>query len=570
MKNIENTSLFNFLHKHYHLDSNVFLEHEKNKKMTSSLLLSLVNEHHVNSKDFYLKCGDIFRIPILDVSVYNIDFFPEEMLHNRLVEEHHCLPIYNDKNILILAITNPFNNIAISEYRFFSKKNIESVLVDAAELSVIINAIRDRHAQQNTLQNDVDDFEELELEIQEDSDSLLEEDINTEDAPITRFVNKIIINAINLNASDLHLEPYEKSYRIRARVDGILQIIAQPSARLSNRISARIKIMSQLDIAERRVPQDGKFKLKISETRSIDFRVSSCPTIFGEKIVLRIMDPASTQIDIELLGFTSAQKKIYIDMLKKPQGMIIVTGPTGSGKSVTLYTGLNLINSIDKNISTVEDPVELNISGINQVQVNNKQGLTFAKTLKSFLRQDPDIIMVGEIRDLETGEIAIKAAQTGHLVLTTLHTNSAPETINRMMDMGLPHYNIATSVSLIIAQRLMRKLCTTCKKIDSTLTYNDLIEIGLSADQASKNPIIYKANSSGCNKCLYGYKGRVGIYQVMPITPIISRLILDGANSMQIAKQAAKEGISTVTDSAINRVIDGITSLDEFLRVAKV
>jgi type IV pilus assembly protein PilB len=386
---------------------------------------------------------------------------------------------------------------------------------------------------------------------------------NEDDAPIVVFINKILLDAIKKGASDLHFEPYEKAYRIRFRVDGILTEVAKPPVALSSRMAARLKVMSKLDIAERRVPQDGRIKLALSKKKSIDFRVSTLPTMWGEKVVMRILDSSSAMLGIDMLGYEPEQKKIFTEALAQPQGMILVTGPTGSGKTVSLYTGLNILNTEQRNISTAEDPVEINLEGINQVQINNRAGLTFPGALRSFLRQDPDIVMVGEIRDLETAEISIKAAQTGHLVLSTLHTNSAAETLTRLLNMGVPSYNVASSVSIIIAQRLARRLCTQCRE-EEHLTETQLVEQGFPADKLS-DITLYKA--VGCSHCTNGYKGRVGIYEVIKISPQISSIIMEGGNSLDIAKQCQTEGYNNLRQSGLQKAMSGMTSLAEINRV---
>jgi type IV pilus assembly protein PilB len=403
------------------------------------------------------------------------------------------------------------------------------------------------------------DLEALDVGGGEDTaaDDVQRDDV--EDAPIVRFVNKVLLDAIRRGASDIHFEPYEKMYRVRLRIDGVLREISQPPVTLAGKISARLKVLSRLDIAERRVPQDGRMKMRISKSRAIDFRVSSCPTLFGEKVVLRILDPSSAQLGIDALGYEPHQKDLYMKNLARPQGMILVTGPTGSGKTVSLYTGLNILNTEDTNISTAEDPAEINLPGVNQVNVNNRVGLTFAAALRAFLRQDPDVVMVGEIRDLETAEIAIKAAQTGHLVLSTLHTNDAPQTLTRLIDMGVKPYAIATSVSLIIAQRLARRLCNSCKQLQE-IPADALRKEGFEeADIA--NLRIYAPK--GCNNCTEGYKGRVGIYQVMPVTETIGRLIMSGGNAIDIADQARKEGVWDLRRAGLEKVKAGLTSLIE-------
>lgn len=505
------------------------LEAQKSKV---SLIHYLTARGIVDSRQFSLKSASFFGISTFDLEAYNIEFIPHKYVNERIMSSHLCLPLYQYKDKLLLAIANPLDLSPVREYRFFTGLNVEYTLVDTLLLKQMIDGIVQRLSTSSLQSFRDEDLADIALDIVDNSLKDDDSSIDDDDAPIIKFINKMIVDAINKNASDLHFEPYEKYYRIRYRIDGMLQEIARPPVKLASRISARLKIMSQLDIAERRIPQDGRFKLKVSRNTNIDFRVNTCPTTFGEKIVLRILDPSATQIGIEKLGFEDNQRHIYEKTLKLSQGMILVTGPTGSGKTVTLYTGLNLINTTDKNISTAEDPVEINVEGINQVHINNKQGLTFASALKAFLRQDPDIIMVGEIRDLETGEIAIKAAQTGHLVLSTLHTNSAPETLNRMVDMGIPHYNIATAVSLIIAQRLVRKLCDHCKLPNEAITPENMLELGFTAEQVATNPTIYVNNPKGCNKCFAGYKGRIGVYEVMPITPAISKIILQGVTPL--------------------------------------
>ncbi|MDH5786153.1 MAG: type IV-A pilus assembly ATPase PilB, partial [Chromatiales bacterium] len=413
------------------------------------------------------------------------------------------------------------------------------------------------------------DLDGLDVSAEDDqpADNAMDKEID--DAPVVRFVNKILLDAINKGASDIHFEPYEKRYRVRFRTDGMLKEVASPPIQLAGKISARIKVMSRLDISERRVPQDGRIKLTLSKTKAIDFRVNSCPTLFGEKIVLRILDPSSAKLGIDALGYEPEQKQLYMDNLDKPYGMILVTGPTGSGKTVSLYTGLNILNKEGINISTAEDPAEINLEGINQVNVNDKVGLTFASALKAFLRQDPDIIMVGEIRDLETAEIAVKAAQTGHMVMSTLHTNDAPQTITRLMNIGIPPYNIAAAVNLIIAQRLGRRLCNNCKIVDDA-PKEALLEEGFTQQDVASGMTIYKAKHEGCDQCSGGYKGRVGIYQVMPISDAMGRLIMKGsATSYDIADQAQKEGIPDIRQSALKKVKDGLTSLEEINRVTK-
>ncbi|WP_432211194.1 type IV-A pilus assembly ATPase PilB, partial [Acinetobacter variabilis] len=445
--------------------------------------------------------------------------------------------------------------------RFATKLNIETVIVEHNKLEKLI--------EQNFTEESTFDFDDdFDLDVDVDTtDPNKEEDEKDkgEEAPIVKYINKLLIDAIRMGASDLHFEPYEKMYRVRYRVDGVLRQIATPPLQLANRLASRLKVMSQMDISEKRVPQDGRIKLKLSKNKAIDFRVNSLPTLFGEKLVLRILDPSSAMLGIDALGYEPEQKELFMEALDKPQGMLLITGPTGSGKTVSLYTGLNILNREDTNISTAEDPVEINLQGINQVNVNNKVGLTFAAALKSFLRQDPDIVMVGEIRDLETAEIAIKAAQTGHMVMSTLHTNSAPETLTRLRNMGVPSFNIATSVNLVIAQRLARRLCSQCKK-PADIPQQSLLEMGFTeADLQSPEFQIYEP--VGCSECREGYKGRVGIYEVMKVTPEISRIIMEDGNAIEIAEASARAGFNNLRRSGLVKVMQGVTSLQEVNRV---
>ncbi len=435
----------------------------------------------------------------------------------------------------------------------------EALLVEEKLLNKAIETLLEDSAATLGEVGDIDDIEV------DDSESRLDEAQGVDDdAPIVKYINSILLDAVRKGASDLHFEPYEKKYRIRFRVDGILHEVATPPVNLANRFSARLKVMSKLDIAERRLPQDGRIKLKISNKRNVDLRVSTLPTMWGEKVVMRILDSSAASLDIDRLGYSDEQKAKYLNAPAKPQGMILITGPTGSGKTVSLYTGLNILNTVERNISTAEDPVEINLAGINQVQINTKAGLTFASALRSFLRQDPDIVMVGEIRDLETAEIGIKAAQTGHLVLSTLHTNSAAETLTRLLNMGVPAFNIASSVSLIIAQRLARRLCNECKTEDR-YSAAELRTIGFTEQQIAAGITLYKP--VGCDKCTDGYKGRVGIYEVLEMSENIGHIILNNGNAMEIAKVAQQEGMSTLRQSALQQAANGITSLNEVTRV---
>ena len=445
---------------------------------------------------------------------------------------------------------------------FGTSLGVEAIVVEDDKLQKAIDkALEQVDNQMSALTDESDvDLDSLETSGGEDEldDKISRDDV--EDAPIVRFVNKVMLDAIRRGASDIHFEPFEKIYRVRLRMDGVLKEIAQPPVALAQKLAARLKVMSRLDIAERRIPQDGRIKMKLSKNRSIDFRVSTCPTLFGEKVVMRILDPAQASLGIDSLGYEPVQKALYEKYLAKPQGMILVTGPTGSGKTVSLYTGLHILNSEDTNISTAEDPSEINLPGVNQVNVNNKVGLTFAAAMRAFLRQDPDVIMVGEIRDLETAEIAIKAAQTGHLVLSTLHTNDAPQTLTRLIDMGVKPYAIATSVSLIIAQRLARRLCNTCKQIVD-VPKEALLKEGFSEADVAAGMKIF--GPKGCANCTDGYKGRVGIYQVLPVTDTIARIILALGSAVEIADQATKEGVWDLRRSGLEKVKNGLTSLEE-------
>jgi len=531
------------------------------KKMP--LVSYLVESKLVGSKDLANAAAHEFGLPLLDINTIEIDPDITRLVDEKLVRQHHGLPIFKRGNRLFIAVSDPTNLIALDEIKFHAGTNTEPVLVEEDKLNIVIE--KAMSASDTTLQELDGDLDDIDISSEEQGSGDSAGEVDVDDAPVVRFINKVLLDAINTGASDIHFEPYEKFYRVRYRRDGVLTEIATPPVGLSRKISARLKVLSRLDISERRVPQDGRMKMKLSKNRAIDFRVSTCPTLFGEKIVLRILDPTSAQLGIDVLGYEEDQKQLYLDALSKPQGMILVTGPTGSGKTVSLYTGINILNTEDRNISTAEDPAEINMPGINQVNVDNKVGLTFASALKAFLRQDPDVIMVGEIRDMETGEIAIKAAQTGHLVLSTLHTNDAPQTLSRMVNMGIAPYNIASSVELIIAQRLARRLCPNCKAVKD-IPHKTLIEEGFSPEMV-KTLKVY--GPVGCDQCNGGYKGRVGIYQVMPISDTMRRIIMEGGNAIQLADQAQKEGINDLRQSGLVKVASGLTSLEEVNRVTK-
>ena len=506
-----------------------------------------------------------FGVSVLDLSSFLPEMMPDKVVDEKLVRKHNALPLYKRGNRLFIAVSDPTNIQALDEIKFNTGLSTDPILVDDAKLREAIDKYLESH---DTSMGDLDDADlegvETESGEQEDEGAVSANDID--DAPIVKYVNKMLLDAIRGGASDVHFEPYEKTYRVRYRTDGILKEMSRPSIKLAPKISARIKIMAQLDISERRVPQDGRIKMKLSKTKAIDFRVNTLPTLWGEKIVLRILDPSQAKLGIDALGYEEDQKKLYMNALAQPQGMVLVTGPTGSGKTVSLYTGLNILNTADINISTAEDPAEINLEGINQVNVNNRVGLGFAEALRAFLRQDPDVIMVGEIRDLETANIAIKAAQTGHLVLSTLHTNSAAETLTRMMNMGVPAFNIATSVSLIIAQRLGRRLCSACKQ-PGDVPKDILLAEGFTQEQIDTGFKLY--HPKGCDKCNGGYKGRVGIYEVVKVTGKLANMIMEEASSIKIAQQAEAEGFRNLRQSALLKVIEGVTSLEEANRVTK-
>ncbi|MEJ6080446.1 type IV-A pilus assembly ATPase PilB [Vibrio sp. 1-Bac 57] len=524
-----------------------------------ALVSYLVENNFITSLALAEFCEAEYGIPLLDSDALELDNIPEKFINQKLIEKHHALPVYMQQNTLYIAMSDPTNVSALEDFGFSFSMHTEALLVEESKLNEAIETLLDDGTSSLEDMGSIDD-----IEIDETESRLDQAQAADDDAPIVKYINGILGDAVKKGASDLHFEPYEKKYRIRFRVDGILHEVASPPVNLANRFSARLKVMSKLDIAERRLPQDGRIKLKISNKRNIDLRVSTLPTMWGEKIVMRILDSSAASLDIDKLGYTDEQKAKYMNALSKPQGMILITGPTGSGKTVSLYTGLNILNTVERNISTAEDPVEINLTGINQVQINNKAGLTFASALRSFLRQDPDIVMVGEIRDLETAEIGIKAAQTGHLVLSTLHTNSAAETLTRLLNMGVPAFNIASSVSLIIAQRLARRLCDHCKA-PLQMSDPELVELGFKPEHLAEKQHLCKP--VGCNKCTDGYKGRVGIYEVMEMSEELGRIILNDGNAMQIADAAVDEGMHTLRQSAIKQALNGVTSLNEVTRV---
>lgn len=503
-----------------------------------------------------------FGIPLFDLDSLDIERVPIEHAEEETVEKFRAFPLIEREEKLYIAISDPTNVAPLDHYKFKSGLSTEAVLVEDGKLSSFIDRLVNKRSA--NFSDDLDiDLDSIETEDAESSDDVNALDLD--DAPVVRFCNKLLLDAIRRGASDIHIEPYEKIFRVRYRIDGMLEEVTSPPLSMSSRIIARVKVMSRMDISERRLPQDGRIKLRISRKKSIDFRVNTCPTLFGEKVVLRILDASSAMLGIDVLGYEPEQKKAYMDALANPYGMILVTGPTGSGKTVSLYTGLNILNTEDRNISTAEDPAEINLQGINQVNVNNKVGLTFSEALKSFLRQDPDVIMVGEIRDLETASIAIKAAQTGHMVMSTLHTNDAPQTLTRLMNMGVAPFAVASAVSLIIAQRLGRRLCESCKTPDNVPT-EALIDEGFTREESPELKIFKPV---GCDKCNKGYKGRTGIYQVMPISEAIARLIMEGGNALQIADQAREDGIMDLRGAALMKVRAGLLGLEEANRISK-
>jgi type IV pilus assembly protein PilB len=538
------------------------------RERKTHLVSWLVSHDMASARDIAVAAAQEFGMPLLDLDAVSPDVDTIRLVNEKLLAKHRVLPLMKRGKRLHVGVSDPTILHAVDEIKFQTGLAIEAVVVEDDKLQrAVQKAIEQVDAQMPNLAGGEDDFDLENLDVTHGEDSM-ESDVardDVDDAPIVRFVNKIMLDAIRKSASDIHFEPYEKYYRIRLRIDGVLREVAQPPVQLATKLAARLKVMSRLDIAERRVPQDGRIKMKLSKNRSIDFRVSSCPTLFGEKIVLRILDASTAMMGIDALGYEGFQKDLYLKVLAKPQGMILVTGPTGSGKTVSLYTGLAILNVEDTNISTAEDPAEIVLPGVNQVNVNPKVGLTFASALRAFLRQDPDVIMVGEIRDLETAEIAIKASQTGHLVLSTLHTNDAPQTLTRMVDMGVKPYAIATSVSLIIAQRLSRRLCQSCKQ-PLDIPHDALLREGFTEQQISTPGFkVYK--HVGCGQCTDGYKGRVGIYEVLPVTESIGRIILEGGSAPHIAAEARKQGVWDLRTAGLKKVMDGLTSLEEVNRV---
>ncbi|GMU43286.1 MAG: type IV-A pilus assembly ATPase PilB [Xanthomonadales bacterium PRO6] len=540
---------------------------EASSKQRVSLIAYLIENGLADPKVTAAAASQEFGVPLFDASTIDLKQAPVKAIEQSLIEKHRAVPLYKRGNRMFIGIADPTNDRALEEIKFQSKTLVEPIIVDDNTLTRLIEQAL---SQSDTVTEGMDDTEGLEnLETQGGDDegegggSGVDVQGN-DDTPVVRFINKVLVDAIKRGASDIHFEPYETAYRVRFRMDGILRQVASAPVKLSARMAARLKVMSALDIAERRVPQDGRIKLNLSKTKAVDFRVSTCPTLFGEKVVLRILDGSAAKLGIDKLGYEDEQKKLFLGAINKPYGMVLVTGPTGSGKTVSLYTALNILNTDERNISTAEDPVEIRVQGINQVQMNIKAGMTFAAALRSFLRQDPDVIMVGEIRDLETAEIAVKAAQTGHMVLSTLHTNDAPQTISRLMNMGIAPFNITSSVTLVIAQRLARRLHDCRRPI--SLPKHALLAEGFTEEDMATMQLFEPVGCSGCND---GYKGRTGIYQVMPITEDIARIILDGGNALSIGDAARKSGINDLRRSALLKARAGMISLAEMNRVTK-
>ena len=527
----------------------------------NSFIGQLVASRKLSGAEVAKFASETFGYPMLDLGAYEEGHIPKTAIDRKLIATHRVVPLYKRGNRLAVATADPTNLRALDEIRFQTSLAVDPIIVNEEQLAPLVTQLSE--SAEETLKNLAS--EDINLEFDEDEPGEKSEDqaaLEVDDAPVVRFIQKMLLDAINDGASDIHFEPYEKNYRIRFRVDGALREIASPPLVIKEKIASRIKVISRLNIAEKRVPQDGRMRLVLSKNRAIDFRVSTLPTMYGEKIVLRILDPSSATLGIEALGYEPEQKALLLDAVQRPYGMVLVTGPTGSGKTVSLYTCLNILNKPGINISTAEDPAEIPLPGINQVNIDDRQGLTFPVALKAFLRQDPDIIMVGEIRDLETAEIAIKAAQTGHMVLSTLPTNDAPSTLTRLMNMGIPTFNIASSILLITAQRLVRRLCT-CKKPVEVPT-ETLLNAGFTEADLSGNWTLYGPGE--CDRCKgSGYKGRVGVYQVMPVTEDIQRMIMSNATALDIAEQARREGVNDLRRSGLLKVKQGLTSLDEIL-----
>jgi len=531
----------------------------------STLNAALLAQPGLDTAAFAAAASELFGLPLLDLSAFDLRQAPRGLLSEPFLRKHQLLPLFRRGQALFVGIADPADNKGLSEGQFHSGLTFEPIVVDHGQLLRQLDGYLSK--QSEALLSGLEDDAPIPLEADAAPESTpLTSAEDSDEAPVVRFVNKVLLDAIRSEASDIHFEPYEHRYRIRFRTDGMLREIASPPVSLGLRLAARLKVMARMDISERRIPQDGRIKLRVSQSQAVDFRVNTLPTLYGEKVVLRILDPSSAKLGIDALGYEPDQKALFLEALQAPQGMILVTGPTGSGKTVSLYTGLHILNTAERNIATAEDPVEINLEGINQVHVNPKVGLDFAAALRAFLRQDPDVVMVGEVRDLETAEVAIKAAQTGHLVLSTLHTNSAPETLTRLRNMGVPSFNVATSVSLIIAQRLARRLCSRCKQAQ-TVPEAALLELGFEPEDFSTPFTLFEAREGGCEHCMQGYRGRVGIYEVVKITPRLRRLILEDANALALGEAARQEGFINLRRAGVLKAKAGVTSLLEISRV---
>jgi type IV pilus assembly protein PilB len=538
----------------------------KASQKNRSFFTQLKSSKKIDSESLARTASQEFGLPLVDIAAVELDGAPVSLVQDKLIERHQVLPLYKRGTKLFVAITDPANTHALDEIKFHTGLGVEPILVNEKKLVAAIESVLEANDTSFADLEKDEGLEDIDISSEDDDSGKGDADVEQIDTPIVRFVNKVLLDAIKKGASDIHMEPYERKFRVRFRVDGVLHEVAAPPINLSGRIAARVKILSRLDIAERRVPQDGRMKLHLSKNRTIDFRVSSLPTLYGEKIVIRLLDAGSTTLGVEGLGFEDEQREIYLEAISRPYGMILVTGPTGSGKTVTLYTALSMLNSPERNVSTVEDPVEINLMGVNQVNINEKANLTFSGALRAFLRQDPDIIMVGEIRDLETADIAIKASQTGHLVLSTLHTNDAPSTLTRLLNMGVAPFNVASTVHLIIAQRLVRKLCDHCKQpID--IPEKALLDAGFTEEQI---PELKLFSPVGCDMCTEGYKGRSGIFQVMPLSEAMGALIMRGCTEHDIEEMAKSEGTLDLRHAGLRKVADGKTSLEEVERVTNL
>ena len=539
--------------------------YKKSVSGRSSFIAELIGANVITSTDLAHTLSSIFGAPLLDVQALDRERLPHDLLDLKLCQAYRVVVLSKRNNRLIVATADPTNQEAAEKIKFTTQMGVDWIIAEYDKLIQLVDAAA--KSSNEALDSIVSsgDFEFGDISVEEATEDNNEAAPNeVEDAPVVRFLHKMLLDAFNMRASDLHFEPYEHSYRVRFRIDGELREIASPPIAIKEKLASRIKVISRLDISEKRVPQDGRMKLKVGPDRVIDFRVSTLPTLFGEKIVIRILDPSSAKLGIDALGYEPEEKERLLQAINRPYGMILVTGPTGSGKTVSLYTCLNLLNKPGVNIATAEDPSEINLPGVNQVNVNEKAGLTFAVALKSFLRQDPDIIMVGEIRYLETADISIKAAQTGHLVLSTLHTNDAPTTLTRMRNMGIAPFNIASSVILITAQRLARRLCPQCKE-PADIPHETLVEAGYRDEEIDGSWVTYRP--VGCSACNNGYKGRVGIYQVMPISEEIQRIILRDGSALDIAEQARREGVRSLREAGLHKARIGLTSLEEVLAV---